>query len=403
MVWVHAYWMTLVLCIGCRAQTHGTSSDEMLEVRAVNLFETDSIMHDVRDVQVASNGDVWVLTGQEPFVYRFGSDGRLLRRFGERGRGPTEFFNPYALLMIEDRAATSVTVWDPGNRKLVMFDESGNLTASRHWDPRSAAFVRADIREISYGEPFELARLGGMYVVADYGRGINRTSDYLFAQLLFVDSLGAVIDTLVDFKGARGVFASGRLPGELVDIPLWASCSPEQMAIFEPFGPTVRWVDGTGEVRLVDTLELARRRLTDADIRAYVRFTGTRELRGTTYDTSDVSRRIDKIITQNRNAFGETAPLVVRMLCDGAGRVWLQRFSTADDPIGYGHKWIVMSPDGSSLRVRFPPEFAPWQITGRRVIGVQTDAMGIERIASTTLSRTFGRSELEGKRGSRVR
>ena len=95
--------------------------------------------------------------------------------------------------------------------------------------------------------------------------------------------------------------------------------------------------------------------------------------------------RVEQIARSQRHRFPRNAPPAVSLLCDFRGQVWLQQFSTADHPLGYGREWIVVDPRGASRRVRFPPGFQPRAFTRAAAVGVRTDSLDVQQIATVPL------------------
>lgn len=75
------------------------------------------------DVAVAENGDIFVADGHwNARIVKFSKDGRFLKTWGRKGKGPGEFDVPHALV-IDTRGR--VLVADRSNRRIQIFDQEG--------------------------------------------------------------------------------------------------------------------------------------------------------------------------------------------------------------------------------------------------------------------------------------
>jgi hypothetical protein len=132
-------------------------------------------------------------------------------------------------------------------------------------------------------------------------------------------------------------------------------------------------------------LSIERRPLTDDDIRPYLAQMLELEMRGTASRVPDPDEVVNAMLAQAREQFGKEVPPAVEMLCDPAGRIWLNTFSTSDHPLGYGREWHVWEGEHLAGIVRFPAGFRPMQITRDRAFGTWTDADGVQHPASLAL------------------
>lgn len=102
----------VVACSACRIeieQRHslGIPSDTHLEIPSLSVLRT-------------ARGD-FIVTGYRdpPFMGRYGTDGRLLQRFGGRGQGPGEFLDPSVTI---SGLGDSIWVNDRQQRRLTLLD-----------------------------------------------------------------------------------------------------------------------------------------------------------------------------------------------------------------------------------------------------------------------------------------
>lgn len=389
----HTRWRDFLLAIvtlgasaTCTDSDSPVTSLPVTEYRIAERLKDDGLLHEVRDMKMGSDGDLWVLSGSEPFVYRFvrtrdsaGPPMRLAERFLAHGRGPKEAFGPQAFLLSSDRAP--VQVWDPGNRKRISLAPGGRIGEPLPFDVPGVGSTRSDIREITYGEPFKILRVNGRLLMGLYPRGLLRTGDYRHGELVEVDDTGAVVRRLVDFRslGRDGAYETGS-DLELVDIPLWHVCG-DRLVVFDPSTPALRWYDSAGVEQHATALELPRRKLKPVHIRAFLARMVRLELAGTAYDEEDVERQVDAMVERQRHLFPSGQPLAVKLLCDATGRPWLQQFNLEDESPGFGGAWLVADAERGIHEVRFPAGFEPYLLMDHEVWGVDRDSLGVERIA----------------------
>ena len=89
--------------------------------------------------------------------------------------------------------------------------------------------------------------------------------------------------------------------------------------------------------------------------------------------------------------FSPVAPPAVGMMCGGEREVWLQEFSTADNPLGLGTRWLLHNPQTvDRVYVQFPVEFRPIRIVDGKVYGVASAGEDVEVVAYVTLPQNIG-------------
>jgi streptogramin lyase len=81
------------------------------------------------DVVVASNGDIFVADGHIAGtsigrIVKFSKDGKFIKAWGKRGKGPGEFDTPHAMAM-DSRGR--IFVADRGNSRIQIFDQDGRF------------------------------------------------------------------------------------------------------------------------------------------------------------------------------------------------------------------------------------------------------------------------------------
>ena len=87
------------------------------------------------DVAVTRAGEIYVSDGYiNARVAKFAADGRLIRAWGRRGRGPGEFDTPHAVRLdsrervyVSDRANSRIQIFDPDGRFLAQWTDGRRL------------------------------------------------------------------------------------------------------------------------------------------------------------------------------------------------------------------------------------------------------------------------------------
>lgn len=377
----------LLAAAGCSGSGAPEADTVAVDAGQMLVFESDSLLFDIRQVHAAEGGDVWVLSGQAPYVYRFSRDGTLLQRFGGQGKGPGEMADPWSL--VPDAAGEEgIGVWDVGALQLLRYGRRGEFRSSVPVPARGGT-VRDDIRDISYGEPFRLRAAGETLIVQVPTGSISHTRDLYTTALVRFGADGSAGDTLLRFDALLPPESRPMGMG-LVPIPLWAVCANRQVAVFDPAASRLRWYGEQGELQTTQ-VSMERRSLTDDDIRSYFRHILELETRSAGQKVSNPEQVVEMMLTRSRSQFGTEAPAAVEMLCDAQNRVWLNAFSTADHPLGYGRDWHVVADGRIAHTVRFPAGFRPAQIGADHVLGIHVDADDVQHPARVPLPKPGSR------------
>jgi hypothetical protein len=264
--------------------------------------------------------------------------------------------------------------------------------------------VYAEIENHSYGKPLEMARFGYNYLLMDHSNGLHVTTDYLRSELLRLNQSGALIDTLVDFERewADSLATLGREVNYLAPIPLWATCANGGMALLDPFTRGLRWYGSDGNVAATEVLPIPVREITDEEKEAFLKGRFEREWRERypgEPDSATVVNSVEDFMLRHWDQFSINAPPAVGMMCAGEREVWLQEFSTTDNALGLGVRWLVHTPQSVDLVfVQFPDGFRPIRIVDGRVYGVATVEDDVEAVAYITLPANIGPPAAESAR-----
>jgi sugar lactone lactonase YvrE len=94
------------------------------------------------DVLVAPNGEIFVTLGHgqgKPEIVKFSKDGKIIKRWGQKGTGPGEFDGPHALAM---DSQGRLFVGDRNNNRIQIFDQQGKyLTEWAQFSRPSGVYI----------------------------------------------------------------------------------------------------------------------------------------------------------------------------------------------------------------------------------------------------------------------
>ncbi len=351
---------------------------------ALKIFQEGEELWGVRDI-IASGEQIWVLTAAAPFLRAYDRSGRMLGDFGSAGEGPGELGNPWIL-----SAATSaggVVAWDLATRRRSRFDAGGQFVSSSP-APVSRESIRADIRSVTFGDPFRVAEDSTGVWVASYPGALTEGDHFWGGKILRIThgdpEPAVVVDFAVDLPGA-----ANRVPAiGLAPVPLWDGCADGVVAVLDPvhrslhlYGP-----DGTKHRRI--PLPWTGRPLSHDERLGYVRARARNEMRGSDVSDAEIERAAADVLARAGDQMPEAAPIGVDVRCS-PGRIWIQEFDGSSHPLGYGRAWMTVTlsnGDPRFQRVVFPEGFAPYRLTDEVAIGVVTDSVELQRVAVVRLA-----------------
>ena len=386
--------VTLVVAAGLMVVGCGKSAEEepaavTIDPAQVVTLQADASLQQVQDVAASTNGEIWVLQREAaPHVFIYSDEGRLQDSFGMSGPAMTQLSNPFWLVPTGD-SRRPMAVWDVGNRRIALYSPDARLVASYEVE-RSRANIYRDIEQESFGSPLFMARFGDGYVLMDHPRGLSSTVDYLRSELLLIGPGGGAGKEFLDFgrEFATGIASLGNYVLYLSPIPLWTTCSTQELVLFDPFASRLRWYGPDGSELASDSVPLRSREMTEEDLRAFAWHRAELAWRKQTLrelDTAVIERSVDDHVLKHWNQYPEMTPYAVGIMCVAGRQVWLQEFSAATSPLGLSSIWSVYEPGQDSLiRVQFPESFRPMRISNGRILGVNTES-GLQTAAYVPL------------------
>lgn len=344
----------------------------------------DDRLWGTRDV-LAIDGSTWALTSSEPFLHVF-RGGVRVGAFGGSGAGPTEMRDPKALMVGSDG---DVTVWDPRSEKYLTypsFSESGFRPTVRA-APRPGGLIRSDIDRVTFGDPYHMAVGIGYTVAASYRDGVMGGGDLWSGQLHRFFGGEDRGEPWLDLAQLPGAAEAATRDAVLGAVPLWDVCADGRIALLDPIGKMVYLIVSDWENRDSIPLTWNNRSLHRSERIGYLVAQFRNEVGDANVSDEEVASEAAGLERQARPMFSVDAPIGVDLKC-GAGRVWVQEFDGASDPLGFGPGWRTVSVDGrhpSGIRVTLPAGFTLHRILGSDILGVVTDSLGLERIARIPL------------------
>ncbi len=84
--------------------------------------EKNSLFYDIRGARVDNEGQIIVLDWKEVKIKIFDGNGRLIRSFGKKGKGPQEWDQPQDISLTPDH---HILVFDGGNNRLSIYTRNG--------------------------------------------------------------------------------------------------------------------------------------------------------------------------------------------------------------------------------------------------------------------------------------
>jgi len=361
-----------------------STGDVDISPSALTIFPEGEELWGVRDV-IESGELIWVLTAVEPFLRAYDRSGRMLGDFGSSGEGPGELSNPWILSAAP--SAGGVVAWDLGTRRRSVFDAGGSFVSSSP-TPVTRESIRADIRSVTFGDPFRVAEDDAGIWVASYPGGLTEGDHFWGGKILRIthgeSEPAAVVDFAVDLPGA-----ANRVPAiGLAPVPLWDGCADGVVAVLDPVDPSLYLYGPDGAKHRQISLPSTGRPLSHEARLGYVRARARNEMRGSNVSDAEIERAAAEVLARAGDQMPEAAPIGIDLRCSPE-RIWIQEFDGSSHPLGYGRAWMTVTlsnGDPRFQRVIFPEGFAPYRLTDSMAIGVVTDSLELQRIAVVRLA-----------------
>jgi hypothetical protein len=391
--------VALTNLVGCdeapRSVAEGVGAPTILQPTDVHVIGTSESLAVVEDLEVLSNGMVWVLNSVEPLFVGFDPDGEVVHEYGSLGGGPEEFGRPSAFVSrgIDGEA----WVFDPQRHALIEISQSENAR-SRIPLPRDSLPQGSLITGLSLlSTQVRTARLGEEIILP---RSIGSLASGMFsfsrsiwgADLLALNRENAAVRRVVSLGEILGdptvAFESfSQLPPALLWFRLWAVCSGSEIRVYDRLRNEVRGFTGDG-TELVPTplppvgLHEATREQFARAIFEFREAEVTGQVGGA-LSAADSTRLINQIAQEadlDPAQLAAILPRYVDLRCTEEGALWMQLFDAEVGGLRGGPAWLRITPDGVTQEIHFPDRFDPYRFTSERIWGVQRDEFDVASV-----------------------
>ena len=384
-----------LLVAGC-AEAHGTDPVSIsIDPDQVTWQSPDGAFWGVADV-LERDGVIWVLSPIDPFVHGLRS-GTEVAAFGTRGDGPGEFRSARALLPVGDIG--QITIWDAASRLYRTFSSDGLPVSTR--EARAVGTVRGNIDVVTFGDPLRVAATtGGGTVRAEFAGAVMWGSD-LWTGALVRNGADGNAERVVDFGDLPGAAHKDvRTRSILVPVPLWDACPDGSLVVLDPMARSLYLVESTWEERDSLAVPWDVRPLDRADRINYLKGQMKAELQGRSVESGEMEAMLARAEEGSRDQFPPSGPLAVDLKC-GAGRVWMQQYDGAAHPLGFSQTWRTVALTRGSTSAYseavLPPAFRLFRVSNSHLLGVVTDDMDLQRVATIPLPESL-RPPMRGMR-----
>ena len=317
----------------------------------------------IRQAIQLSSGDIAVADGLAREIRIFNEDGSHLVTFGRPGEGPGEFTN---LWSIAELPGDSIAAIDNLNGRVSLFTSAGAFVRSFPV-PRLPGASAPNV--VGWLEDGTLLFQTGSRPVSRDTR--DQSTQFLYA----VDRDGEILETLGEFAGSRlgrnglalgfGARAQFAVGGTLA----WYGHSSD----FELVGH-----DRTGSVRRIVRMNRTPKAVTQEEVaEALAEVEKSFEGRS--------GPAVERIL---ETEFASTHPVHGMLMSDETGSLWVQRYPNdyVQDP-GPG-EWDIFDAEGRLTGyLTIPVDFRITDIGGQFVLGIHSDALGVETVRMYRLIR----------------
>lgn len=361
----------------CNDSPSQSSASQTVEYEVTLLARSDTLDR-VKDVLVRSNGDLWVLSSSPPFIAVFDSTGALRRSGGRHGRGPTDYLYPFLFVEQNENGTETVGVIDLGRHQLLQVDSS--LVPSQYRELRLiGGTMRADMPNLVSSLPFAVALSDQSVIASRVPRSISTEVDLGTQEL--VELREDSIRSIAKFTSQ----SAGRYRW-LKSYPLWHSCAMNGLAGIDAKHQFLYRIDSSGHL---DSANLPfsehRRPVTEAAIKRNLRHHIELEYldNGQRSTPAYIDSAVNRVFRGIDIAKSDSLPVFAAVRCSNTGTPWLQAFDLEESPVGAGRVWWRRNAVGWD-KVILPKGFRPFRIIEDRLVGISTDSVGVEHLASAS-------------------
>ncbi|HKJ01325.1 MAG TPA: hypothetical protein VJ997_02690 [Longimicrobiales bacterium] len=385
----------LVLTVsGCRPdRTHDDAGPLTLSPSDVHLLGSSESIGEIEDLDVLSDGSVWVLNSVEPYFIGFDAHGDIIDQHGTSGGGPDEFPMPAGFL--DGGLDGQVWVFDFVRHAFIRVSkpdgEWAQVTIPRDEIPPGT--VRGGMSLMS--STVRTARLGDD-VVFPWTTGTLESGVSAYHMALLRAELAA-LDPRTD--SVRKVVALG----DVLDDPsegfvatdggfplwyrLWAACG-DHLRVYDRVRNELRGFTVSGQE--IAPIALPPVRLVEATPAQFTRavfplrqaeVTGGVGTRMSSEDSAGLAKQMAQGLKGDPRELAAYLPRYVDFRCSDDGTMWLQPIDLDAGGLQGGPTWLRVTPDGVVRDVHLPGRFDAFRFRGKRIWGVQRDALDVATVA----------------------
>ncbi len=385
---------------GCDGADAGSTPGAPIELdeSTIDVLGGSDSLAVVRDLEVASDGSVWVLNSAEPFFVGFGPDGELLGSYGRSGRGPREFPMPAGLLA----GGWQGEAWALDLVRHAMIRVSRPDADWAEVSLRSTSLPPGTVRGgMSMLSPtVRSARLGGEFIIprtsATMETGVlNYRFSLLRPDLVAVDPEAGETRTLLAFGDVLDDPSGDFIPSEggfPMWYRLWAVCGDDIVRVYDRVRNQLRGFDGSGaELLPIDLPPVPFTEVTTLQFAKAVFPIRQAELTGDVWsrlseeDSLRVLNRMARSVQGEPHELASYLPRYVDLRCSEDGTMWMNPIDLDAGGLRGDRLWLRIAADGSTREVRLPERFDALRFSDSRIWGVYRDEFDIAVVASIAL------------------
>lgn len=399
-LWVATALTGLASLAGCDGGDTGSGPGSPIDLSesAIEVLGGSDSLAVVRDLELASDGSVWVLNSAEPFFVGFGPDGESLGVHGRSGRGPRDFPMPAGFVT----GGWQGEVWALDLVRHAMIRVSRPDADWAEIPLRSASLPPGTVRGgmSMLGSSVRSARLGGEFIVGRTSETmeagvLNYRFSLLHPDLIAVDPEAGGARTILAFSEVLDdpsgdfIASDGGFP---MWYRLWASCGDSVVRIHDRVRNQLRGFDGTGaEVQPIDLPPVPFTEVTPRQFAKAVFPIRQAELTGDVWSRLSPEDSLRVLNQAARSVQGEPRelasylPRYVDFRCSESGTMWMNPIDLDAGGLKGALTWLRITPDGAIREVHLPERFDAFRFSDSRIWGVYRDEFDIPAVASIGL------------------
>lgn len=368
----------------------------VLSTDGLRVLGTTDAIATVHDLDVLTDGSVWVLNSAEPFLIGFDADGDLISAYGARGGGPDEFDAPAGFVTGPRRAST----WVLDARRNVLVEvprpASGRSEIALDRDSLPPGSLQPGMGMMS--PLVRSARMDDGFVTAR-SFGTLRAGIYSFwnaiwgADLVAVDERGGHPRTILSLSAVLGdptayLEQTNGFPPVPLWFRLWTTCPDGTVRVHDRMQNTIRAFSGAGtELASTSLPEPAFDEVTDRQFARAVFALSAAEVAGrvggrlSPEDSTRVMNQMMQSVEGTPERLARFLPRYVDLRCAEDGALWVQPIDLERSNLEGGRHWIRIGPDGATRDVLFPDRFQPYRFDAEAALGVLKDDLDVATVA----------------------